>query len=125
MRLRRNRPVALLAIFVVALSALWPLVAQARPQVPGTLVPVCTIDGVTHYSELPAPKPPVEQRSDAHHEHCKMCLFGAERACIAAAPEPLGVSSGNDVPSRSIEVERGEARFDDRARPRAPPALFS
>ena len=42
-----------LAILAVALNALWPLIAQARPK-NVLLVPVCTVEGVTHYMELTA-----------------------------------------------------------------------
>lgn len=59
-----------LAITAMALQALWPLIAQARPS---TLVPVCTVAGVTHYVEIPGGTTPV----DAQHEHCAYCFAGA------------------------------------------------
>lgn len=45
---------ASLAALAIALHALWPLIVQARPKQAPMLVPVCTVDGVTHYLELPA-----------------------------------------------------------------------
>ena len=59
---------AWLAIAAIALNALWPLIAQARP---ATLVPVCTVGGETHYIEIPAGGTP------STHEHCSLCVVGA------------------------------------------------
>jgi hypothetical protein len=59
-----------LAILAMALNALWPLIAQARPPL---LVPVCTVGGDTHYVELPGGTTPV----DSQHEHCTFCFAGA------------------------------------------------
>lgn len=122
MPLYRNRTAALLAIFAVALQALWPLLAQAKPTVPGERVPVCTIEGVTHYVELPAVDTPVEKRSAAHHEHCKMCLFGAERLAIAVSPAPqAALAAVADTPRVSAAVGFSPSAFERPALPRAPP----
>jgi hypothetical protein len=59
-----------LAIVAMALQALWPLIAQARP---ANLVPVCTVGGVTHYIEVPGGTQP----ADSQHEHCAFCLVAA------------------------------------------------
>jgi hypothetical protein len=59
-----------LAILAMALNALWPLIAQAKPSL---LVPVCTVAGVTHYIEIPGGTTPV----DSQHEHCTFCFAGA------------------------------------------------
>jgi hypothetical protein len=59
-----------LAISAMALNALWPLIAQAKPPL---LVPVCTVGGTTHYIELPGGSTPV----DSQHEHCTFCFAGA------------------------------------------------
>jgi hypothetical protein len=88
---RRTLP-AWLAILAIALQAAWPLVSQAKPREAGHLVPLCSIDGVTHYVEIPAGKPPVEQRSAIFHEHCKLCVFGVERvASVPPSAQPLHV----------------------------------
>ena len=94
-----------LALLAIALQALWPLVATAKPRAV-TLVPLCTVDGVTHYLELPAGETPLEKSSKTHHEHCSFCFLGqlgaapsqppaapacdarAEKAPLAAAPDP-------------------------------------
>jgi hypothetical protein len=85
---RRTLP-AWLAILAIALQALWPLLAQARPAAPGYVLPLCSIDGVTHYVEIPGATPPLEQRSATLHEHCPLCVFGVERlAPLPPAPLP-------------------------------------
>jgi hypothetical protein len=90
----RKRFPAWLAILAISLQAAWPLIAQAKPRQPGHLVPLCTVDGVTHYLEIPGGKAPVEQRSATFHEHCTLCVFGAERlaAVPPAALPPLRVA---------------------------------
>jgi|SRR6185436_3965669 hypothetical protein len=123
MPLYRNRVAALLAMFAMALSALWPLISQAKPRVPGTQVPVCTIEGITHYVELPAPDTPVEQRSSSHHEHCKMCVFGAERpAALPAVASPIEPGAGREAVQPSFQPSKSPSSFHPPAQPRAPPA---
>ena len=123
MPLYRNRIAALLAMFAMALSALWPLISQAKPRVPGAQVPVCTIEGITHYIELPATDTPVEKRSAAHHDHCKMCVFGAERlAALPAATAPLEPGTGREAVQPSFQAAKSLSSFHPPAQPRAPPA---
>jgi hypothetical protein len=96
----------------MALNALWPLIAQARPT---TLVPVCTVGGATHYVEVPGGTTPV----DSQHEHCTFCFAGAALPVApvlqgidrASFPSPKAVSF---IP-RSFVVVSADAR--------APPAL--
>ena len=122
MPLYRNRTAALLAIFAVALQALWPLLAQAKPTVPGERVPVCTIEGITHYVELPAADTPVEKRSAAHHEHCKMCVFGAEKLAALPVAAPLVVPvTGRERAADAISAVPASNSFPKPALPRAPP----
>ena len=122
MPLYRNRTAALLAIFAVALQALWPLLAQAKPTVPGERVPVCTIEGITHYVELPAVDTPVEKRSAAHHEHCKMCVFGAEKlAALPVAAPPVVLVAGRERAADAISAVPASNSFPKPALPRAPP----
>lgn len=59
-----------LAILAMALNALWPLVALARPSL---LVEVCSAGGVTHDIELPGGNAP----TGSHHQHCAFCFAGA------------------------------------------------
>ena len=124
MRLYRNRFAALLAMLAMALQALWPLLAQAKPRVPGIQVPVCTIEGITHYTELPAPDSPVEKSSAAHHELCQMCVFGAERlAVLPVAPPFVGLVQ---EPQRTLDSRLAVSSPSSSHRPalpRAPPAF--
>ena len=46
-----------LAILAITLQAAWPVLANAKPS-GVTLVPLCTVDGVTHYLEVPTGKAP-------------------------------------------------------------------
>ena len=120
--MKRRSFAAWLANLGIALQALWPLISQARPEVPGHLVPLCTVDGVTHYLELPGGKPPGEERSATYHEHCKLCVFGVERlgalppAALPPliAPGPVSVAPSAPAPSFSFH-------FDSPADARAPP----
>src|SRR3984893_3864181 len=81
MRQRQNRLAAWVAALAMALNALWPLIAQAKRS-SVILVPVCTVQGVTHYIELPGGNSPLEQKSSAQHEHCSYCSFGGERVAL-------------------------------------------
>jgi len=75
-------------MLAVLLNALWPLLAHAKPA--GSLtVPVCTVGGETHYIEIERGDSPLDQRSKAQHDHCKLCVFGAER--VTALPSQQAV----------------------------------
>jgi hypothetical protein len=115
---RRHRVASWLAILAMALNALWPLLAQAKPR-SVTLVPLCTIGGETHYAEVPLGKTPLEQKSSAQGEHCSYC------ALSALPPAPLVHVSEKSSPSGHARVEcplvEPEALLE--GRPRAPPAL--
>jgi hypothetical protein len=119
----RRRPVAWIAVFAMALHALWPLVAQARPAQAPHLVALCTVDGTTHYVELPAGGAPAGEHSPA--QHCKLCTFGAERAF--APPPAAFVALVADTPPALLHpplVSDGFASLcHPPAQPRAPPAL--
>jgi hypothetical protein len=64
-----------LAILAIALQAAWPLLAAAKPRAVA-LVPLCTVDGVTHYLEVPTGKTPLEESTSGHHDHCAFCFLG-------------------------------------------------
>ena len=66
-----------LAVLALALQASWPLLVAAKPRTV-TLVPLCTVDGVTHYLEVPTGDTP----AGAAHQHCSFCFLGG----TAAAP---------------------------------------
>src|SRR4051812_21578543 len=69
-----------LGIAALALQLGWPLAAGALPRAV-TLVPLCTVDGVTHYVEVPTGKDPLEH-SAGHGEHCPLCFAGHAAAVL-------------------------------------------
>jgi hypothetical protein len=119
---RQNRLAAWIAVLAMALNALWPLIAQAKPR-SVALVPVCTVQGVTHYIELPGGNSPLDQKSSAQHEHCSYCSFGGER--VALLPFLQFELSTSTKESRAAHVDACELRNEESssARPRAPPAV--
>ena len=64
-----------LAILAITLNAAWPLIASAKPK-SVHLVPLCTVEGVTHYIEVPGGTTPLDQSANAHHDHCAFCSLG-------------------------------------------------
>ena len=123
MPLRRNRLVAWIAACAVLLQALWPLLSHARPRDPSLQVPVCTIDGVTHFLEIKTGKTPLEERSSSHGEHCKLCVFGDGKPVLNAVVHPdasLWVASHKVAALQSSFPEQLQLLS---ARPRAPPAV--
>jgi hypothetical protein len=122
--MRRKLP-AWLAILAMALHGLWPLMAQAKPRDPNLLVPLCTINGVTHYVELPASKTPLEQRSALQHEHCKLCFFGAAKLALppASATPLLEFEATPAERIASAPADVSSSGSYPPALPRAPPIL--
>ncbi|SRR5581483_7608331 len=119
MKLRRSA--AWLAALAMALQALWPLIAQARPR-SVTLVPICAVEGVTHYYELKGGETPLEKRSASQHEHCAFCAFHDARAiALPNAPRPPLVSHPAAVTPLYALVAQAVAQRHPPARPRAPP----
>lgn len=121
MQIRLRRSVAWLAAFAMALQALWPLLAQAKPR-SVTLVPICTVDGVTHYYELKGGETPLEQRSASHGEHCAFCTLDV------GAVVPAALRSFSDVSVPAIDIAPKQSPFPSSngfssARPRAPPSF--
>jgi len=105
-----------LAILAIALQAAWPLVAAAKPRAVA-LVPLCTVDGVTHYLEVPAGKTPLDDSAKAHHEHCAFCTLGggallsspARAACAAPPAEHIAPRTGVVPPSQERSLHGARA----------------
>lgn len=98
-----------LAILAMALQALWPLVAQARP---ATLVPVCTVGGETHYVEIPGAPAPADK-------HCELCFVGA----VLAPAAVVQTSEAAPFISPKRVVSSTRISFVIMADARAPPVL--
>ena len=125
MFLRRNRLVTLLAAFTVVLQALWPLLSHARPKDPSLLVPVCTVNGITHYLDLNTGETPLDERSASHGEHCKLCVVGDGKVVVVSLPDISAfLLTGNS--SNRTAVGAAPLRASPHllsAQPRAPPAV--
>jgi hypothetical protein len=119
-----RRLAALAAVVAISLQAFWPLIAQAQPRTDGPLVPVCTVNGVTHYIELPASKTPLEQRSATHGEHCKLCVFGTAKidAVLPSSFALLVLESSSEKPESKAQ-SAPDSRDRLAAKPRAPPTI--
>jgi Protein of unknown function (DUF2946) len=75
-----------LAILAIALHAAWPLLANARPK-SVHLVPLCTVEGITHYLEVPGGNSPLDDSANAHHDHCAFCFLGAGAPLLSSHAE--------------------------------------
>jgi hypothetical protein len=121
--MRHRSPVAVyLAVLALALQALWPLLAQAKPK-NAILVPVCTVQGVTHYIELPSNGTPVEERAASQHDHCSFCSFGGERAALSSFLQPTISTRLEEAQPLHVAVREVRSEKSLSARPRAPPAV--
>jgi len=121
MRARSRSFAAWAALLAIALQALWPLLAQAKPD-SVTLVPVCTVGGVTHYFELKGGDTPLEKRSASQHEHCAFCCFhDARAAALPSAPATLFVPGDAAVAPPDFLAAQESSQRHPPARPRAPP----
>jgi hypothetical protein len=119
----RQRPVAVyFAFLAIALQALWPLLAQAKPK-NVVLVPVCTVQGVTHYVELPGNSAPVEQHAASQHDHCSFCSFGGDRVALSPFLQPAISTKLEDARPSAFSVRELRSEKSLSARPRAPPAV--
>jgi hypothetical protein len=117
-----RRCAALAAAAAIALQALWPLLAQARPQHPTLQVPLCSIDGAAHSVEIKVSRTtPLDERSASHGEHCKLCVLGTDQGSVIPARMSFDFSSSVE---NQILVENTRPRqfsFVLRAHSRAPP----
>jgi len=120
MSMRRYRSTAAwLALLAIALQAFWPLLAQAKPK-NALLVPVCTVQGVTHYVELPSGDAPVERKAASQHDHCSFCASGG---ALASAVQVFKVVEVSSLPLPAPEEASIESQPVFSARPRGPPFL--
>ena len=84
-----------LAILAITLNAAWPLLANARPK-SVHLVPLCTVEGITHYLEVPGGSSPLDKSADSHHDHCAFCFLGAGGPLLSSHAElrlPVAVAT--------------------------------
>jgi hypothetical protein len=98
------------------------LLAQAKPK-SVLLVPVCTVQGVTHYVELPSGDAPVERKAASQHDHCSFCGSGGERAALPSGFSGFQVQSFSSFSFPKLEVPFEQQKKSFTANPRAPPFL--
>jgi hypothetical protein len=108
-----RRHAAFAALLAVALQALWPAIAQARPS-DSVSVPICSVDGTRHEIQLP-----VGKTSDGS-EHCKLCVLGLDKIAVVS---DVQFSFGNGEIEKAVDVENRNHKPSSAffARPRAPP----
>ena len=125
MLLLRNRPATWLAVIAMALQAFWPLLSQAKPRDLTLLVPLCTVEGVTHYVELKAGRTtPLDERSASHGDHCKLCVLGADKpVALPSTVVELLVPVATLVPDREQPAALAGIFARSLAQPRAPPVV--
>jgi len=111
-----RRLAALAATFGIALQALWPVIAQARPN-DSISVPICSADGVRHDIQLPLGK------TKDGSEHCKLCVLGTDKPVIANAhlPFPAAGERSESIQNEGQTPAHSLAAFT--AHPRAPPQV--
>jgi hypothetical protein len=118
-----SRFTAWLAILAMALNALWPLIANAKPAGVSSLFEVCTSQGIKSVAG-DSSQAPEESGSKHLQPHCPLCSFGTDK--VSAPPsaplyfEPAAITGCGP----SAEVRSALPRSDLRspAHPRAPPA---
>jgi len=97
-----------LAILAIALHAAWPLLANARPK-SVHLMPLCTVEGVTHYIELPGGKSPLDESANTHREHCSFCFLGTVGVLPAHVEAPVAASPASEQIARGVEHSHASA----------------
>lgn len=119
MRCKRSPLAFWLAVVATVFNVLWPLLAQARVRA-SVLVPVCSIEGVTHYIELPTGKTPLP--ASAEHKHCSLCTVGAQATAPQAAPR-IAVPPSSEGPARVDNAPPSASAQYPARHSRAPPRL--
>jgi len=97
-----------LAVLAIALHAAWPLIANARPK-SVHLVPLCTVDGVTHYIELAGGKSPLDESANTHREHCSFCFLGTVGVLPSHVAAAVAPSTASEQIARGADYSHASA----------------
>lgn len=108
-----------LGIAAIALQIGLPLVAGSLPK-SVALVPLCTVDGVTHYVEVPTGK---DLPDTVHGNHCSLCCLGHAAAPAAEAPALPALDARYEPPAAALQRSAPWTFLLGRAA-RAPPSGF-
>jgi hypothetical protein len=120
MTLRYRRSVAAwIALSGMALNAVWPVLANARPSVPASASEICSATGLKHAGGEPAGAP----EKGPHPSHCTLCPCNAAQgaAIPATAAASFARTCAEDPRSVFSDTLRLESPLDRTAPPRAPP----
>ena len=104
----------------MALNAAWPLLADAKPDVPDLSSEICTASGLEH----PDSGAPAKFHSECLR-HCALSSLAGERGAALSAqtlalPEP---TPGSWLAPATAEAPRFNSVHHPGAPPRAPPVL--
>lgn len=97
-----------LAVLAIALHAAWPLLANARPK-SVHLVPLCTVEGVTHYIELPSGKSPLDESANTHREHCSFCFLGTVGVLPSHVEAAVAPSTASEQIALGVDYSHASA----------------
>jgi hypothetical protein len=119
---RSFRLTSWLALFAMALNALWPLLANAQPATAPAQVEICTAAGL----QLPGDgHAPLDDARRHLQPHCALCSMGADK--VPAAVGALDWSVAPAAPSggriASAVLPQPPHTHPTPAQPRAPPRL--
>ena len=117
-----SRTTAWLAILAMALNALWPLIANAKPAGVESLFEVCTTQGFKSVAGDPAGAP--DDSGEKHLQpHCPLCSYGTDKVFVPPS-SPLVVEPAAAAGCATASVTASEPPSSDvhtPAHPRAPP----
>jgi len=117
-----RRSAAFAAATAIALQALWPLLAQAHPEDPTLRVPLCSVDGATHFQEIRISKStPLDERAASHGEHCKICVLGDGKAVLNVVVDAVFIPREKSQKVVKPQSSNQEQLHFFSAPPRAPP----
>lgn len=109
-------------MLLMALNALWPLIAAARPA-DSAMMEICTAQGL----RLVAGEPSAPQNGSGAKDpmsHCTLCAGSDKPAAPPSAHEKIPVAAARvllPVQGQLVLASRGHGRSP--AQPRAPPAI--
>lgn len=112
-----------MAILVMALNALWPLIANARPAGAPGLMEICTTEGI---KTLPDGAPAGDPAAEHLQPHCPLCSFGTDKLA-ALPPAVVGLPPADlahAAPAAILHRAAIAAPQRSPAHPRAPPVLL-
>jgi Protein of unknown function (DUF2946) len=116
------RSTSWLAILAMALNALWPLIASARPTGAASFVEICTAQGLKQIVGDPATGP--AGPGGKHMQlHCPICSYGTDKfSALTSAPLFNASATGSDCePAVADASAKPHSNIRSPAYPRAPP----